>query len=899
MKAKSTAKRFLAAALIIAVLAVAMPMAMLASAEEALPTPTTVGGTDFSSSVWYGNTSNLYNAYKDRINNSSSENAGSYTLTSGVDIQDVMLDPTALAEGKVGVYSVNLTFNGDVGYNTTSGTRDGNGTYGNVAIKIGSYKKNGATRPLYVCYRRNQSTLFLMDSYGEAPATFGLNALTGNTSTGFTLTIRIDTANNKVAVWTNDTFVSELTMNLDEFAFASDIGSIWIHNIGSTDGVANSVTFSNIKIYGPLFKGKATFVPIKGAGSTDLTSQLTFSDAALNTTWKSTGVISVSKTSAHQTFFFNGVTPEEGDILYSSFAMTTYAGGGIGGDATNGGMVGMLWAYNGSATGYGYSGARSSWNQFYTSTAYGYQAGDVVINSDATLAGNDAPIILLTKYIVATNTLEVWGNYKVHGGNWGLHKIGTYVVTPEQYRFGLNVPSSVTDKVVIECVQCWKENDPDFVKHTVGTTNSASNHGVYTNVKYGGASASAKDTLIAGLADIDLSKNSVFTTEANVAINSIDGKNYWEVQYCPVFKLGYYTDTSGNKQPIRVFIRTAWNQAYLEDGSGAVAYYYNLKDEAEWTPGAGGASSMANWMDGHGISLQKLSFAFKAEFNNDIVNVYIDNKLFIKDFDLSGYTDFTPAVSAGALLDADGGVTPGNNLKNISTVKVSSLKVTTTENVVRATPYIDTNGNAAYPAGAANGFFTIKVVPAQGYALKAGTLKLGDKKVINAVESDNAGLTFDIESAPAALTAEFVTVENAATAAVLGTSYKEGTGGSAEGVRFLTRFNFTGLTADKIQTANAITVGEKTVADYGVLAIRSDNLSGELTVDNAAFSASGVTNFIYAYTENSIDVVVAIIPYAAETEYTVRGYIKLSDGTVIYTDAFTDTFAAAKTRAGK
>ncbi len=1080
------AKKLLAAALIIAVFAVALPLSLLtASADNALPTPETIGGTDYTDSISFAATD--IERYAGLINGTTTGNELS-GVGAGAYVPSGFAADTTLTEG-VGVVSYKFTFHGDVLYTTTGETRTP--TWGRVGVKLGTYTKNGGTRPIFVNFRRNQSNIYLMDSWGEAAAGFGSTAETQNDCTSLRITVKYDKAANEVSVWANDTFLKTLDMStISDFTVTNDFGSVDLSGVGTTDGVANTVDVTEAKAFGSFFKSYGTeFVPTRGS-KTDLTSQLTLSDETLNAAWKSTGKLTIPSGTAAQ-YYFNGITLNEGDTIYTSFALTQYGGSG-----SNAADYGLVWA-NGSTL--GYFAAKPGWQQVNATTnAYSFVAGDAPLGN-ASKNSNVGPVIIYTKYVVDTGALEVWANYIKYGQTTlGLYKVGSYTVPNDQYRFGAFTNETPPQDTIIEYVQYWKDttdrtyyqdaldayynNGQNFDKGslisdttynltgtgnvqftgvdidlsgdksytmeadvTVGETtttevramfvpiitkNSEGNKqivaagvawngnwssgtgqpvqngnpwfctGVYNglnnnssstvatgttfklrvvttvsdikiyingelkvtrdissesyvepvlgiyvrrvssakfeNLKiWGDALSTAKKNLTykvveggnalyttpatryevdnfgkltanksfsAIASNVDFSSTSNLTLKATVAIDSFahdgDGGTHSNTVFVPRFIVGQYNRSDGKIGYLEYFVHRNWLHAALAtEEHSVVAVQTDIKSNVGDQPYG---YSFGSWTTEPTLSSV---YSFEATIANGKLSIKLNGVSAIADYDLSQLDGFTPVLGAGALLDGDFGLSWNEEtmvkLNDKATVTVIT-SFSTDDAYKTVTPYTDENGNKAFASGYNGEFVNITVAPANGFALKAGSLKLGDKNVINAVTTDTTGLTYDIESADAAIAAEFVTGNDAMTGAVLGTQYREMTENKPAAVRFLTRFYVNGLSDQNVQTENGIAVGTRTIKDYGVLAKRSEDLNGaELTMANKSYSASGINNYIYSYTENYVEIAVAITPNTDDTEYTLRGYIEFSDGTIVYTDAFTGTFAAAKAAAGK
>ena len=536
------AKKLLAAALIIAVFAVALPLSLLtASADNALPTPETIGGTDYSDDIWFGSSSLLMDRYESLVNGTE----GSFNTLTGVEggtfSPNGFAADTTLAEG-VGVVSYKFKFNGNYQFSDASGELAM--TYGNLGIKLGTFTHtDGKARTAYVVFRRCQNTIYLLTNDGIAVKEFGSNADTASTVSDIRITVKYDKAANTVSVWTNDTFLNTLNLNdLTDFALAENFGQIWNYNPGSIGGKTNTMDVTEAKAYGTLLKSAGVqFVPTRG-NKTDLTSQLTLSDETLNATWKSTGKITIPK-GVDSTYTFNGITLNEGDTIYASFAFTQYASAGTGDIA--GGAVSYLWAKNGGT--YGYTGPRSEWQHFLSSDIFSFVAGNAPnLNGEASKNSNKGPVIIYTKYVVNTGALEVWANYYEYGQETlGLYKVGSYTVPNDQYIFGIHSPVSSSQDTVVEYVQYWKDttertyfqdaldayysDGQNFNKGSLisDTTYNLSGTG---NIQFTGV-------------DIDLSGDKSYTMEADVTVGE-NIETEARAMFVPVLTKG----SDGNKR---------------------------------------------------------------------------------------------------------------------------------------------------------------------------------------------------------------------------------------------------------------------------------------------------------------------------------------------------------------
>lgn len=620
MKVKSMAKKLLAAALIIAVFAVALPLSLLtASADNTLPTPETIGGTDYSDKIWFGSDSLLMDRYESLVNGTE----GSFNTLTGV--ANGTFSPngfaadTTLAEG-VGVVSYKFKFNGNFQFSDANG--EVQPTYGNLGIKLGTFTNTkGEARTVYVVFRRCQSTIFLMTNYGEAIGNaLGSNADTASTVEDIRITVKYDKAANTVSVWTNDTFLNTLNLNdLTDFALAENFGEIWNYNPGSIGGKTNTMDVTEAKAYGTLLKSAGVqFVPTRG-NKTDLTSQLTLSDETLNAAWKSTGKITIPK-GVDSTYTFNGITLNEGDTIYASFAFTQYASAGTDDIAV--GTTSYLWAKNGST--YGYTGPRSAYNQFLSSDRFSFVAGNAPnLNGDTSKAGNEGAVIIFTKYVVDTGALEVWANYKPFGKSWNLYKVGTYTVPNDQYIFGIHSPATSSVDTVVEYVQYWKDTtertyfqDAADVYRSVGENGNVG--ALYAGNTYNMSNEYAGNYRFEGI-NIDLSGEKSFTMEGTVNVPSLKASES-RVAFVPVI-------ADGN--PIMASVQ--WNSSNANEGFPFI-----------WTSYDNATATDANYNIRYDCT-NGITFKMKVVTTATSVELYVNDALVLTK-DLTGFTNVEPIL---------------------------------------------------------------------------------------------------------------------------------------------------------------------------------------------------------------------------------------------------------------
>ena len=169
-----------------------------------------------------------------------------------------------------------------------------------------------------------------------------------------------------------------------------------------------------------------------------------------------------------------------------------------------------------------------------------------------------------------------------------------------------------------------------------------------------------------------------------------------------------------------------------------------------------------------------------------------------------------------------------------------------------------------------------------------------------------------------AIVADFVSTEETSLSfGTLGTSLYYGENAeSPNGVRFLNR-----LYLEELTVGNALTVrynGQtRTITEFGSLIKRSDNAAA-LTLDSVAanlntagaarmwksvaYTADG-DMMLVDYTESYLDFTVIMTKGDTlsqeefeQRSYTVCGYVILDDGTVVYTEAMTDSVSVALDR---
>lgn len=225
---------------------------------------------------------------------------------------------------------------------------------------------------------------------------------------------------------------------------------------------------------------------------------------------------------------------------------------------------------------------------------------------------------------------------------------------------------------------------------------------------------------------------------------------------------------------------------------------------------------------------------------------------------------------------------------------------------------------------------TVTVTPKAGYQLVPGSLcyRATDgtqRRILNKASGEfgeGSGLQFAF-TMPAdttvAVTAEFVsTADTSLAVATVGTSvYYAADNAAPQGVRFLNRMAVEGLNVNGAEITVRYGGVLHTVAEFGSLLKRNAN-TAELTLETAeAYANSSGALRMWkagAYTKGDdmklVDYTAAYVDFTvvmrkgadvAQSEfenrvYTVRGYVILDDGTVLYTEAMTDSVAAAQSR---
>ena len=298
------------------------------------------------------------------------------------------------------------------------------------------------------------------------------------------------------------------------------------------------------------------------------------------------------------------------------------------------------------------------------------------------------------------------------------------------------------------------------------------------------------------------------------------------------------------------------------------------------------------WKTDKLLDVSVASYEYEYTYNNGRVTLVINGAKVIDNYDVTAkVTNFKPVVGAE--------YTCTEALAETNPVVRFSASVFDVESIK---PYLDENGNTVHVTGIDTeaGDVYVKVETADGYVVKAGSLKLGDRNISNGVDEivdgfSGNGLSFVVSKADLEtleLSAEFVNKENTSvSAAIIGTQVHTNDQGVVDGVRKLNRIYLDGISRENLQTSNALTVkynGETyTVKDYGIIAGRAMANPEELSLTNYWNKASGINDYIHSYSDNYIDISATIKTKFPDRQYSVRGYITLSDGTTIYTDVET------------
>ena len=224
---------------------------------------------------------------------------------------------------------------------------------------------------------------------------------------------------------------------------------------------------------------------------------------------------------------------------------------------------------------------------------------------------------------------------------------------------------------------------------------------------------------------------------------------------------------------------------------------------------------------------------------------------------------------------------------------------------------------------------TVTVTPNEGYILDPNSFSYVTAdgvagKILNKAngdfgEGDGTQFVFTVPAeTTVAIVADFVSTEETSLSfGTLGTSLYYGENAeSPNGVRFLNR-----LYLEELTVGNALTVrynGQtRTITEFGSLIKRSENAAA-LTLDSVAanLNTAGAARMwksvaytadsdmmLVDYTESYLDFTVIMTKGDTlsqeefeQRSYTVCGYVVLDDGTVLYTDAMTDSVSAALDR---
>ena len=302
--------------------------------------------------------------------------------------------------------------------------------------------------------------------------------------------------------------------------------------------------------------------------------------------------------------------------------------------------------------------------------------------------------------------------------------------------------------------------------------------------------------------------------------------------------------------------------------------------------------------------LAALSLVVRYDSVANNVTVWADGA-YVGTVSLEAFGEFAFALgvtqygSGTTAVDPSDNTNPETTANNVTFANFEVWGDLTADNTILR-GYTDANGNKVVVERVEGDDVYVKVIPAEGYVVEAGSLKLGDRNIINGVGEtvdgfSGNGLTFVVSKAEIQnlkLSAKFVSKNTTSvSAAIIGTQVHTNDDGTVDGVRKLNRIYIDGITRENLQTANALTVkynGETyTVADYGIIAGRAMANPEELSLTNYWNKASGIDNYIHSYSDNYIDISATIKTKFPDRKYSVRGYITLSNGTTIYTDVET------------
>ena len=464
MKAKAFHNKLLAIVLTVVLVAISIPTAvfMVGAAGEA---PTVDATTDIGKYVNVAGSESQFKEY---------DSTGSVKVTSG----NTAFAGASYAPNGTYYASVKMVF--DPGYeykftaNTATGKWEQNGyNYGQTGITIGTIPNAAGTgkETVTVSYRRGQGVFFLFNPSADRVA----NKL-GNVTAGLNevvLDVKYDASTKTLSVWFNGVKGNDIDMStVDGFEFtgfglrASGNGTAPadMNDISNTSTVANTVTFSDVHIWGNVSLSKH-IAPEIGT-NTNIAGTLTLSDATMNSDWKADGAFAWNFSNVA----FNGIDFANNDIVYASVTMANIAKGNSGSD-----IYGAYFAKEGNL--YAYSYLRPQWNQ---QGIAGTDHVSIISTDGMGVAGGNGSLswnasqeeVFIFKYDKAAKTVDVWRRTGLHAGfTWDSIKSGEYqdvyvgkfsIGTDAEMAFGICVrpdtpASNFNKQPTVKDVKVWTE----------------------------------------------------------------------------------------------------------------------------------------------------------------------------------------------------------------------------------------------------------------------------------------------------------------------------------------------------------------------------------------------------------------------------------------------------------
>lgn len=400
-----------------------------------------------------------------------------------------------------------------------------------------------------------------------------------------------------------------------------------------------------------------------------------------------------------------------------------------------------------------------------------------------------------------------------------------------------------------------------------------------------------------------------YKVTAKISIDGFGGVS--NHQWTPYLIVGTYED-GGSTKEFSVGLRAAWYAGYVQPAEATPSYV-----EGKWGPSdVGNKNDTRNWDTSDMLITSNAikSYNYDITYADGKMTVAVNGIVVVDEFDTTTLTNFKPTIAAFYSCTDD--------LANVVTNTTFSATV---KDATIIEPVVTEEGTV-HVAGidSETSEIMFKVVAKNGYALDISKFYTEKDEVISYIcnlasdDDDSLFVARYVEGA----TVNVGFIEKATTDfsfAVVGTQVHLNALDKVDGIRFLNRI-LINASESTVQVANGMTVtyngATYTVTDYGVIASRATELgNNELTLDNyylkgedGEFKASGINDYIYAYTSTSVDMTCVIMSSDLtadfyDCEYVVRGYIELTpenggESIVIYSNQYVETVRNAAAKAG-